>query len=185
MKAKTHPPERPRGVRDPKKCMVQAGGRLVWIQDGQPMFWTDRPAKFRGHILLMLTKKGGTVITDVKWKQLDGKVWWRIPDWPDGNAGTLSEEGSRVQARATLKGHPVPGMARLDRIAQRAGVTLEAWGKNGRQFGYEDRLLRYKPQGKGTFLLEAFVGSSDERALEATAVCQQRRLEDLILRAAS
>lgn len=84
--------------------MVQAGGRLVWIQDGQPMFWSDRPAKFRGHILLMLTKKGGTVIEDIKWKQLAGKAWWRIPDWPDGTAETLPGDENRQRARDTLKG---------------------------------------------------------------------------------
>lgn len=90
MNAKTHPDAKPRGVRNPgpPACMVQAGGRLVWIQDGQAKFYVDRPRKFPGHIRWMLTKRGGTVITDIKWRQLDGKAWWRLPDWPDGTART-------------------------------------------------------------------------------------------------
>lgn len=94
MKDKTHPTEIPKGIRysgvpergSRRGTAVQAGGTLVWIQDGQPRFWSDRPAKFPAHIRLMLTKPGGTLIEDIKWKQLGGKIWWRLPDWPDGRA---------------------------------------------------------------------------------------------------
>lgn len=88
MRAKFHPIEKPYGVRDPRppSCQVQSGGKLVWIQDGQPRFWSDRPYKFPAHIRLMLRKRGGTELTDIKWRQLNGKVWWRLPDWPDGSA---------------------------------------------------------------------------------------------------
>ena len=85
MKAKFHDPMRPRGVRDPRKCKVQQSGTLLWIRDGQPEFWTDRPLKFAGHIRMLL-RRPGTVIEDVKWRQLGGRAYWRIPDWPDGRA---------------------------------------------------------------------------------------------------
>lgn len=104
VKAKRHPAERPRGVRDARKCMAQAGGRLAWVQDGQPMFWSDRPRKFAGHILLMLTKHGGTAIEDIKWHQLGSTTWWRLPEFPDGTASTPPGEEHRLAARARLKG---------------------------------------------------------------------------------
>lgn len=85
MKAKVHDETRPRGIRDPLSCKVQAGGRLIFIRDGQPEFWCDRPRKFKGHIQMLL-RKPGTVIEDIKWRQLGGKAWWRIPAWPDGRA---------------------------------------------------------------------------------------------------
>lgn len=93
MRAKTHPAEAPRGVRysgvperGSRGTVVQTSGTLVWIQDGQPMRWVDRPLRFPAHIRRMLSKRGGTVIDDIKWRQLGGKVWWRLPDWPDGHA---------------------------------------------------------------------------------------------------
>lgn len=88
MKASVHPTDKPRGMRDSHypNCTMQTGGTLVWIQDGQPMKWVDRPYKFPGHIRLMLTKRGGTTITDIKWKQLNGKAWWRLPEFPTGTA---------------------------------------------------------------------------------------------------
>lgn len=58
------------------------------VYDAQPMMWTDRPHKFEGHIKMML-QRPGTVIEDIKWKQLNGRAWWRIPAWPDGRAETL------------------------------------------------------------------------------------------------
>lgn len=85
-----------RGVRDPKLCKVQTGGRLTWnrtvpgvlgLETLTPEAWTDRPVKFPGHIRLLL-RKPGTTITDIKWKQLGSETWWRIPDWPDGNAAS-------------------------------------------------------------------------------------------------
>lgn len=91
MKAKRHNTEKPRGIRDPRKCQVQVGGVLCWVRtvpgvyDRQPEFWTDRPLKFEGHMKMLLNKPG-TVIEDIKWKQLNGKCWWRIPAWPDGEA---------------------------------------------------------------------------------------------------
>lgn len=92
MKAKRHPEAKPRGKRDPRECRDHSvGSRLVYIitipgvYDRQPMFWTDRPAKFPSHVRAML-KRPGTVIEDIKWMQLAGKAWWRIPDWPDGRA---------------------------------------------------------------------------------------------------
>jgi hypothetical protein len=94
MKAKVHPTERPRGVRDSAapSCMKQAGGKLVWIENGQPMFWSDRPFKFPGHLKARLAgwerRSADVVMEDIKWKQLGGKVWWRLPAWPDGIAHT-------------------------------------------------------------------------------------------------
>ena len=91
MKAKHHPSNEPRGKRDPKSCKVQTGGMLVFIYtlpgiyDRQPMFWSNRPLKFQGHIGMMLRKEGA-VCEDVKWKQLGSETWWRIPEWPDGRA---------------------------------------------------------------------------------------------------
>jgi len=89
MKAKNHPQDKPRGVRDPKNCKKQAGGHLVFlytlpgVYDRQPMFWTDRPRKFAGHISMFLSRPGAKV-EDVKWKQLGSSTYWRIPNWPDG-----------------------------------------------------------------------------------------------------
>lgn len=74
-----------RGVREPRSCMVQAGGTLAALVDGQPMAWIDRPLKFRGHVNMML-RKPGRVMTDIRWKQLGSNTWWRIPDWPEGEA---------------------------------------------------------------------------------------------------
>lgn len=91
MKAKTHNQDRPRGRRDPRKCKAQSGGRLVYVltipgvYDRQPMFWTDRPGKFPAHIQQYL-KRPGVEVSDIKWRQLGGKAWWRIPEWPDGEA---------------------------------------------------------------------------------------------------
>lgn len=91
MRARVHPPDVPRGRRDPRGCKVQTGGRLVFrisipgVYEDQPMFWTDRPLKFEPHIRRML-RRPGTVITDIKWRQLGGRAWWRIPAWPDGEA---------------------------------------------------------------------------------------------------
>ena len=90
MKAKDHPAETPRGRRDPRTCKVQTSGRLAFIltlpgvYDRQPMLWVDRPHKFPAHIRLYL--RAGAVVEDIKWKQLNGRAWWRIPEWPDGRA---------------------------------------------------------------------------------------------------
>lgn len=93
MKVKRHNEEPTRGIRDPRKCKAQSGGRLVFLRNGIPYQWNNRPLKFRGHIRMQL---GGRVqpveITDIKWQQLGSSTWWRIPEWPDGNAN--STEGS-------------------------------------------------------------------------------------------
>lgn len=86
--AKFHPNDKVRGTRDPKTSKKQAGGRLVFILNGQPMFWNDRPHKFAGHIrrYIKFYERNGRAleITDIKWKQLGSETWWRIPEWPDG-----------------------------------------------------------------------------------------------------
>jgi hypothetical protein len=98
-RAKRHPQDKPRGVRasGPRSCKMQAkGGSLVWVrtvpgvrglETPTPEFWSDRPAKFPGHIRMLL-RKPGTVMTDIKWRQAGSQTWWRLPDFPDGNAGT-------------------------------------------------------------------------------------------------
>lgn len=89
--ARTHPTAPTRGVRDPRTCKVQAGGQLraivtlPGVYDRQPMYWTDRPMKFPGHLSIYLRKPGAR-LEDVRWRQLDGRAWWRMPAWPDGNA---------------------------------------------------------------------------------------------------
>ena len=87
MKSKNHPTDKPRGVRDARKCKVQQSGKLVWIRNGQSEFWTDRPYKFAGHIKMYL-RKPGTEISDIKWKQLGSETWWRLPEFQDGEAGS-------------------------------------------------------------------------------------------------
>jgi hypothetical protein len=84
-KAAQHPVGKPRGVRDGRATKVQTAGTLVALVDGQPMRWVDRPLKFSGHVRLMLRKPGRTM-TDIKWEQLGSQTWWRLPDWPDGEA---------------------------------------------------------------------------------------------------
>jgi len=105
MKNTVHPEERPRGVRDSgyPSCKVQSAGKLVWIQDGQPMVWVDRPLKFPRHIRHMLTKRGGTEITDIKWMQLGGKAWWRLPEYPTGNACRIVTSTGRVLTDADFE----------------------------------------------------------------------------------
>lgn len=92
IKASRHPDDRPRGVRDGRDCKVQSGGTLAWIEDGQPMFWSNRPLKFGPAMRARVAgwrKRGRTVvIEDVKWKQLGGRAWWRLPDYPDGSVTT-------------------------------------------------------------------------------------------------
>lgn len=92
MKAKSPNPALARGVRDPRPptCMHQAGGRLTWVENGQPMFLTDRPRKFPAKIKHRLDwhhhRGRPCVMTDIKWRQSGGLAWWRLPDYPDGDA---------------------------------------------------------------------------------------------------
>jgi hypothetical protein len=55
------------------------------------MFYVDRPRKFPAHIRMRLRGRGreprtGVVIEDVKWKQLGSPHWWRLPEYPTGQA---------------------------------------------------------------------------------------------------
>jgi hypothetical protein len=78
---------------------------------------------------------------------------------------------------AKTKRQPPEGMARLDRYARQLAVQLNQWGNSGRQFWYrEDLLIRYKPQGKGTYLIESFKAGEPE----AIVVGQQGRIENLL-----
>lgn len=86
VKVKKHPAGRPRGVRDSRTCSVQAGAALAWVEDGQPMLWTNRPLKFHGAMRVRVQwfrDHGRSVeFTDIKWKQLGSDTWWRLPDYP-------------------------------------------------------------------------------------------------------
>jgi hypothetical protein len=85
---RNHPNKSPRGVRNPRDTVKQAGGTLVWLENGQPMVWVDRPFKFASHIKVRLAgwekRDKHVVMQDIKWRQLGSDTWWRIPDWPDG-----------------------------------------------------------------------------------------------------
>jgi len=91
-KATRHDSTKPRGKREPASCKVQTAATLRWVEDGQPMFWTDRPLKFPGALASRIAffKRNGrnVTMTDIKWKQLGSETWWRIPEWPDGTVTT-------------------------------------------------------------------------------------------------
>lgn len=65
-----------------------------------------------------------------------------------------------------------PTIARLDRDARRMGIDLKERGVNRREFSYGDRLLTYKPGGKGVVRIEAVV----DGRLDSTVVCGPERV---------
>lgn len=75
-------------------------------------------------------------------------------------------------------------IARLDRSAHRIGYPLRERGVNVRELTTPDgeRVLKYRPDGKGTVKVEAYVWDSDAWKLDATQHKTVDQMEKLILR---